>query len=78
MNDQNENRTIIKDVDIPFGRLVVIILKVMLASIPAIIIFYAIFFGIVLLFAMLFGGGAALFNHLGGHALPNFQPSLPH
>ncbi len=35
-------RTIITDVDIPFGRLVLIILKIMLASIPAVILFYLI------------------------------------
>jgi len=72
MNNQADNQTTIKDVDIPFGRLVVIILKVMLASIPALIIFYAIIFGLILAFAMMFGGGAALLHH----SLPNFQPPV--
>jgi len=64
MSDQN---TTVTDIDIPFSRLVVIILKFMLASIPALIVFYAILFAVVLGFAMVFGGGAALLNHL---ALP--------
>tara|TARA_R110002111_G_scaffold6206_1_gene27691 strand:- start:116 stop:307 length:192 start_codon:yes stop_codon:yes gene_type:complete len=58
MNVNNENMTI-RDIDIPFGRLVVIMLKIMLAAIPAIILFYiicGIVFGI---FAMIFGFGAA-------------------
>ncbi len=53
-------RTVITDVDIPFGRMVVIILKWMLASIPAVLLLYA-FFGILaLLFAALIGGGGSL------------------
>ncbi len=62
---------VVNDIDIPFGRLVLILLKVMLASIPAIILFYAVFFGIILIVALLFGGSAALFQHLGaGHVHP--------
>ena len=54
-----ENTTI-TNIDIPFGRLVVIILKFMLAAIPAMLLMYAIF-GIILLIVMtLFGGLAAL------------------
>jgi hypothetical protein len=37
------NNVVITDVDIPFGRLVGLILKVMLASIPAYIILFIIF-----------------------------------
>ncbi len=40
MNTQNQ--TTITDIDIPFGRLVVIILKLMLAALPAVILFYAV------------------------------------
>ena len=36
------NGVTVRDFDIPFGRLVAIILKVMIASIPALIVFYAI------------------------------------
>lgn len=39
---KDPNQTTITDIDIPFGRLVVIILKFMLAAVPAIILFYAI------------------------------------
>ena len=37
------NHVVITDVDIPFGRLVMLILKVMIASIPAYIILFIIF-----------------------------------
>ena len=52
--------TVITDINIPFGRLVVIILKTMLASIPALIIFYAIMFAISILFLLAVGGGTLL------------------
>jgi len=67
MNDPIDNRTVIKDIDIPFGRLVAIMLKFMLAAIPAMILFYMLCFGLILLFAVLFGGGAALLNGIMHH-----------
>ncbi len=60
----NNSDITVRDIDIPFGRLVVIILKVMLASIPAIIVFYAIMFAIIMMFALVFGGGIGLLDHL--------------
>ncbi len=55
MEDQNITIT---DIRIPFGRMVAIILKWMLASIPAILLMYLIFFVI----AMILGiGGSLLF-----------------
>jgi hypothetical protein len=57
--NQNQSRSApitVTDVNIPFGRLVVIILKFMLASIPALIVFYAIFAFVALCLALLFGG----------------------
>jgi hypothetical protein len=60
MADQN---TTITDIRIPFGRMVAIILKIMLASIPAIILMYIIIFGIII--AVGGGlGGLALLSHL--------------
>jgi hypothetical protein len=60
MADQN---TTITDIRIPFGRMVAIILKFMLASIPAIILMYIIIFGIII--AVGGGlGGLALLSHL--------------
>ena len=50
----------VTDVNIPFGRLVVLILKIMLASIPAVLIMYAIMAAIGLLFVGLLGGLGAL------------------
>ena len=58
----NENRIVLTDIDISFGRMVSIILKFMLASIPAILLLYAVLFGIALLFGLGFGGLAALLS----------------
>ena len=38
----NEQKIVISDIDIPFSRLVLIILKVMLATLPAVFLFWAI------------------------------------
>jgi hypothetical protein len=56
MKDQNQ--TTITDIDIPFGRLVVIMVKLMLAAIPAIIGFYAILGLIAYLSVVAFGFGS--------------------
>ncbi len=66
MNETPSTPTTITDIDIPFGRLVAIMLKMMLASIPAILILYALMFAFALILMAVFGGGAALFNNLGG------------
>jgi hypothetical protein len=50
----------VTDINIPFGRLVGLILKIMLASIPAVLIMYAIMAAIGLLFVGLLGGLGAL------------------
>lgn len=55
----------IKDIDIPFGRLVSIMLKTMLASIPAMVIFYLILGAVFLVFAMFAGGIGAVLQGLG-------------
>ena len=57
-----DHGTTITDINIPFGRMIVIILKWMLASIPAIILMYMIMFGIILLFVGGLGGFAALMS----------------
>jgi len=58
----------ITNIDIPFGRLILIILKWMFASIPAMIFFYLIVGGIVLIFALIIsavtGGGGAFLDQL--------------
>ena len=59
--------TTVTDIDIPFGRLVVILLKTMLAAIPALILFYLIFFICGLILMTLFGGGVALLHGFGRH-----------
>ena len=56
----NDNRITLTNIDIPFGRMIIIILKVMLASIPAMLLLYAVIFGIMLLFGLGLGGCAAL------------------
>ncbi len=57
--------TTLTDIDIPFGRLVIIMLKFMLASIPALLCFYAIFAVVAFVVMLVFGGGAALLQNLG-------------
>lgn len=57
---QAQTTTTITDIDIPFGRMVMIMLKMMLASIPAIIVMYAIMFVVVFGLAIVFGGLGAL------------------
>lgn len=61
----DSNGITIKDIDIPFFRLVAIMLKIMLASIPALILFYVLCFIVLMTFVAIFGGGAALLNGLG-------------
>ena len=58
----NENKVTLTDIDIPFGRMVGIILKFMLASIPAVLLLYLVIFGIALLFGLGLGGCAALLS----------------
>ena len=57
-----EQETTITDIRIPFGRMVAIILKWMLASIPAILLMYLIMFAVALIFGVGLGGCAALLS----------------
>jgi hypothetical protein len=50
-----DNRITITDIDIPFGRMVMIFVKVVLASIPAMILIYLILGAIALGISLLFG-----------------------
>ena len=60
--NQGEGRVSVVDIDIPFGRMVIIILKWMLASIPAMLVMYA-FMGLIWLFIVIvFGGLAAILS----------------
>ena len=56
----NDHRITLTNIDIPFGRMIIIILKLMLAAIPAVLLLYAVIFGIMLLFGLGLGGCAAL------------------
>ena len=58
----NQNNVTVTNIDIPFGRLVGIILKFMLAAIPAVLLLYAVIFGIALMFGLGLGGCAALMS----------------
>ena len=57
---QGQGRVSIVDIDIPMGRMVVIILKWMIASIPAIFLMYAVMAIFWLIIVILFGGLAAI------------------
>ena len=74
MNQTPSTPVTITNIDIPFGRLILIILKWMFASIPAMIIFYLIVGGVFLIFAVivatLTGGSSAFLDQL-RHALQN-------
>ena len=58
----NENHITVTNIDIPFGRMVMIILKAMLAAIPALLLFYAMLIPVFMLFGLGVGGCAALFS----------------
>jgi len=58
----NPQPTVLTDIDIPFFRLVIILLKFMLAAIPAAILFYMVMGIFAMLFAGLFGGSAWLLS----------------
>ena len=57
-----EHKITITDIRIPFGRMVAIILKFMLAAIPAILLMYLIIFGMALIFGVGLGGCVALLS----------------
>ncbi len=59
MEDQ---RVTLTDIDIPFGRMVMIILKWMLASIPAVLLLWLISGAVMLVFGAGLGGCAALLS----------------
>jgi hypothetical protein len=65
MNEVPSTPVTVTNIDIPFGRLVTIMLKMMLASIPAILIMYAIMGAVALVFMALFGVGGAFLNNMG-------------
>ena len=55
------NQTVITDIDIPMGRLVVIVLKWMVASIPAILLMYLIIFIVMAIVMGLFAVVGSIF-----------------
>ncbi len=67
IQEPNRNAITVTDIDIPFGRLVTIMVKLMLASIPALLLFYIICFTIAAMFMIIFGGSAVLLQHMSGH-----------
>jgi len=60
-----QNKTVLVDIDIPFGRLVMIIIKIALASIPAMIVVWAILGILMLIFGGIFGGFGGMWMHGG-------------
>jgi hypothetical protein len=62
----SRTRVVITGVDIPFGELVMLILKVMLASIPAYIVLVIIFVIFAAIFGGIFGGMIAAMGGMGG------------
>ena len=64
MNTNTDANITIRNIDIPFWRLVVILLKLMLASLPALLLFYLVLLVIVIGVMAVFGGGVAVLQHL--------------
>ena len=50
-------RTVLTDIDIPFGRLIAIMIKLALAAIPAAIVVWVIIFAIAMIVSGVFGIG---------------------
>ena len=61
-DDMEEQRVTLANIDIPFGRMVMIILKWMIASIPAVLLMYLLIGLLVLVFGVGIGGCAALMS----------------
>jgi hypothetical protein len=59
---ENETKVTISKIDIPFWNLVIFIVKLSLASIPAIFIIWF----VMMLFTMIFGGTFMMFGSHGG------------
>ncbi len=59
------NRTTVTDIDIPFGRLVIIFVKFALAVIPAAIIVWIIMAAIMLTLGSIFGGFGPMMQSMG-------------
>jgi hypothetical protein len=56
-DNTGENRNVVvTDIKMPFGSMVIFLVKLALASIPALLIIYAVMFAFVLILALLFGG----------------------
>lgn len=62
---EEKKPTVLVDIDIPFGRLVVIMIKFALAAIPAMIAVWLIMFVFMLVFGGLFGGFNTMWMHSG-------------
>ncbi|HHE32999.1 MAG TPA: hypothetical protein ENL07_10375 [Chlorobaculum parvum] len=58
MNENSgENRSVVvTDIKMPFGSMVIFLVKLALASIPALLIIYAVMFGFIMILVLLFGG----------------------
>jgi hypothetical protein len=62
MSDQDSARAgdrgvVVTDIDIPFGRLIIILIRLALAAIPAMIVVWAILFIVMMLLGVIFGTG---------------------
>jgi hypothetical protein len=62
-NESAPQRISVVDFDMPFGRMVVFMIKWAFAAIPALIIIWAVVFTVFFILALFFGGIAALSQH---------------
>lgn len=56
VNTGNKRNVVVTDIKMPFGSMVIFLVKLALASIPALLIIYAVMFAFVAILVLLFGG----------------------
>ncbi|ACF11197.1 conserved hypothetical protein [Chlorobaculum parvum NCIB 8327] len=56
VNTGNNRNVVVTDIKMPFGSMVIFLVKLALASIPALLIIWAVMFAFVAILMLLFGG----------------------
>lgn len=55
-NFSESKSVVVTDIKMPFGSMVIFLVKLSLASIPALLIIYAVMFGLTIILVLFFGG----------------------
>jgi hypothetical protein len=59
-NTVDSKNVVVTDIKMPFGSMVIFLIKLALASIPALLVIYAVLFACIAILALVFGGTAGL------------------